>query len=214
MPFSKDKPTSIRLPRTPTTPGGYSSPYAGTPTLLSPVIFGRRCGSFVKVSLFSILVIFIFLALKAPQPFSYDHPRDFSKAEESQNQLYRPAPSLIPPKQAKLFSGFAIAVKTGKETALTRAPEQLLTFLKDVDNVMFLGESPNVTIGDIPVEDVCTHLYDKFDEKPDKWQETILKLQESHSTGQKAGNFDSLVPDEGSVGWKFDAHKNIPGQVY
>ena len=57
------------------------------------------------------------------------------------------------------WDDFAIALKTGKEVALERAPIQLLTFLADVKNKIIIGNGPNVTVGEMEVIDVITDLY-------------------------------------------------------
>jgi hypothetical protein len=58
------------------------------------------------------------------------------------------------------WDNFAFALKTGREVALTRTPIQLLTFLKDVQNKIIIGDGPNITVGSFEMIDVFTHLYD------------------------------------------------------
>ena len=67
-------------------------------------------------------------------------------------------------------------------------------------------------IGDYAVHDVCTNLYDDM-EPPDNWKENLIKLNKQEAIEKLAEHTDSLVPNEKSVGWKFDAHKNLPGWV-
>ena len=122
------------------------------------------------------------------------------------------------PKQTTLktrinYQDFAVAVKTGKETSLNRVPEQLITFLKTIENVMYLGESPNIMVGDIQIHDVCSTLYDKYQSKPEEWETNLKKLSAQVTLKPTKNTGDSLVPDNDSVGWKFDAHKNLPGFV-
>ncbi|KAI8905174.1 hypothetical protein EDD86DRAFT_182583, partial [Gorgonomyces haynaldii] len=88
------------------------------------------------------------------------------------------------------WSKYAFALKTGKDVALTRTPIQILTFLKHIDNVILIGEAPGVSVGSIPMLDVYTHLYDDLKEKREDKE---------------------VIPDESSLGWKADAHKNMPG---
>ncbi len=94
------------------------------------------------------------------------------------------------PKQTKdaKYDHIAIALKTGKDVALKRTPIQLLTFLYKLRNVVLIGEAPGVSVGDIPMLDVYSGLY----------------------TSTKYKRDDELKPDESSLGWKADAHKNIP----
>jgi hypothetical protein len=84
------------------------------------------------------------------------------------------------------YDHIAIALKTGKDVALKRTPIQFLTFLSRVKNVIMIGEAPGVFVGDVPMIDVYTNLY---------------KQKRSE---------EELKPDENSLGWKSDAHKNIP----
>ncbi|KAJ3223581.1 hypothetical protein HK099_000931, partial [Clydaea vesicula] len=72
---------------------------------------------------------------------------------------------------------------------------------------LFIGESPNITIGNIEVEDVCTNLYENISEKPTGWKESVELLQ-------KEIKEDKIpTPGEKTEGWKMDAHKNLPGFV-
>jgi hypothetical protein len=90
------------------------------------------------------------------------------------------------------YDHLAVALKTGKDVALSRTPIQLLTFLYKIKNVVMIGEAPGVMVGDIPMLDVYTNLYEKTPNRLHKREETEVK------------------PDENSLGWKSDAHKNIP----
>ncbi|KAJ3091000.1 hypothetical protein HK102_001999 [Quaeritorhiza haematococci] len=123
------------------------------------------------------------------------------------------------------LDSFVIALKTGKEVALERVPVQLLTFLRGVRNLVVIGEAPKVQIGNIRMIDVYTDLYKNLEKnsptqrllrretspespipppplpKPDSNQ-TLLKREIA------AGE---VVPNQGSEGWRLDAHKNLPG---
>ncbi|KAJ3386734.1 hypothetical protein HDU92_002323 [Lobulomyces angularis] len=110
--------------------------------------------------------------------------------------------------EEQMYCNYAVAVKTGKDTVLQRAPIGLLTFLKDIKNVLFIGETGNVTLGDTVVEDVCSDLYDNLP-KPLYWEETMSTLKQKKESFQ---NINS-PPGEKNLGWKLDAHKNLPGFV-
>lgn len=101
---------------------------------------------------------------------------------------------------------YAIALKSGKGIALGRIPVQLLTFLKDVENILVLGESPGISVGTHEMLDVCTHLYDKYKDKPANWNLTATSKVDTAKQQS-----DKIVPDIQSLGWKLDAHKNLPG---
>jgi hypothetical protein len=89
------------------------------------------------------------------------------------------------------YPHIAIALKTGKDVALQRTPIQYLTLLSKLSNIILIGEAPNVMVGNHSMMDVYTDLY--------------KSKQERDMTEQ--------IPDESTVGWKSDAHKNIPGFV-
>ncbi|KAJ3272991.1 hypothetical protein HDV01_004897 [Terramyces sp. JEL0728] len=113
------------------------------------------------------------------------------------------------------YDNFAFAVKTGKDIAQKRAPIQFLTFLAPVRNVLMIGEAPGVAVGDIPMIDVVTHLYDGVELPPEKKRKKKPKTKKKKVDGQEIV-VEEIVPDEASEGWKSDAHKNLPGfrQLY
>ncbi|KAJ3388732.1 hypothetical protein HDU92_001367 [Lobulomyces angularis] len=121
------------------------------------------------------------------------------------------------------FSSFAVALKTGRETAADRVPIQLLTFLKKMKNVILIGESP-VNVGNVIVEDVYTDLYKKeqdfklLDLVKNNNTKATTKNTRKHlaitpmtsKLKDNSGN-NKIIPDNNSAGWKADAHKNLPG---
>jgi hypothetical protein len=96
------------------------------------------------------------------------------------------------------YDHLAIALKTGKDVALSRTPIQFLTFLYKIKNVVMVGEAPGVMVGDVPMLDVYSNLYEK----------TPNRLQPPNRLQKREEQ--EVKPDENSLGWKSDAHKNIP----
>ncbi|KAJ3114183.1 hypothetical protein HDU96_002449 [Phlyctochytrium bullatum] len=140
---------------------------------------------------------------------------------------------------SKRFDKFAVALKTGAEVAVERASIHLVTFLKKIKNLVIIGESPGVHIGDHPMVDVYTGVYDLVDKrlsaKKEKDDSEKQKLNQKNSTPKDGAAADddeadakppkrnrrlvprkeaAVVPAEDSRGWKLDAHKNIPGYEY
>ncbi|KAJ3212081.1 hypothetical protein HK099_007807 [Clydaea vesicula] len=81
------------------------------------------------------------------------------------------------------FEDFALAVKTGKDAVLSRVPIQLVTFLSNMGNIMYIGETSNITVSDINVEDVCTDLYNNFTLKPDGWDDILNNVRKKSNNG-------------------------------
>lgn len=134
------------------------------------------------------------------------------------------------------YDKYAVALKTGKEVALKRTPVQLLTFLAPVRNLLLVGEAPGVNVGRLNMVDVYSHLYDYekdgiidiISEVLEKRELALLTSSESQihisvrslGSSMMAQDFENhlnkredaeVVPDEESIGWKADAHKNFPG---
>lgn len=105
------------------------------------------------------------------------------------------------------FNNFAVALKTGKDVALTRTPIQILTYLSKLKNMIIIGEAPHVFVGNHEMVDVYTHLYDNLTETKTSKRHVRDSLQKRTSTNSKSES----KPDENSLGWKSDAHKNLPG---
>ncbi|KAJ3103776.1 hypothetical protein HDU97_009872 [Phlyctochytrium planicorne] len=133
----------------------------------------------------------------------------------------------------KKYDKFAVALKTGAEVAVQRASIHLVTFLKKIRNLVVIGESPGVHIGDIPMVDVYTGVYDLVDkrlaaqkekdevEKKERKKSGVKKEKEAEKKEDEEiedprleKRADAVVPAEDSRGWKLDAHKNIPGMAY
>jgi hypothetical protein len=87
------------------------------------------------------------------------------------------------------FDHIAIALKTGKDIALQRAPIQLVTFLREVKNKIIIGDE-TMTIGKYTMLNVIS--------------------SQTNSTLNKRDQKE-VTPDEQSIGWKNDARKNIQG---
>ncbi|KAJ3129734.1 hypothetical protein HK101_005190 [Irineochytrium annulatum] len=102
---------------------------------------------------------------------------------------------------------FAIALKTGADTAAERSSIQFITFLKDVKNLLVIGEAPGVSVGDLPMIDVYTDAFEMAESRIKK-----AKRDDVSPSHQLARRIDSKVTvQESSQGWKLDAHKNLPG---
>jgi hypothetical protein len=102
----------------------------------------------------------------------------------------------------RYFDKYAVSLKTGKEIALIRTPVQLLTFLRPVNNILIIGEAPDISVGKYKMIDVVSHLYD------------YEKNNDSVSIFKRDTNLDtSVIVNEESAGWKSDAHKNFPGFI-
>lgn len=82
------------------------------------------------------------------------------------------------------YDNFAIALKSGKETALSRTPVQFSTFLLPLKNLILIGDG-DIQVGEHKMINVFKGLY---------------------KSGEK---LDSR--DQSSQGWVDDAHKNLPG---
>lgn len=133
----------------------------------------------MKKRVFSAIIIisfsFVFLLINT-KIFQYND----SRSQLQTNQIYG--------NLTNMYDNLAIALKTGQDVALKRTPIQLLTFLSGVKNLIMIGESSDISIGNIDMVDVCSGLY---------------------NVKQRRG--EEIVPDEDSIGWKNDAHKNLPG---
>ncbi|KAJ3216072.1 hypothetical protein HDU67_009952 [Dinochytrium kinnereticum] len=135
------------------------------------------------------------------------------------------------------YDRFAVALKTGAEVAVERASIQLVTFLKKINNLVIIGESPGIHIGDHPMIDVYSGVYDLVDRRiaaMEKKEEAGKKKQKGSPMPddfeliqpqgdvtpkrrrglQRRSKEDAVVPAEDSRGWKLDAHKNLPGFEY
>ncbi|KAJ3037286.1 hypothetical protein HK097_003552 [Rhizophlyctis rosea] len=159
------------------------------------------------------------------------------------------------------YDHFAVALKTGQDMAHTRAPVQLMTYLKAICNLIIIGEAPGVRIGDMEMIDVYTDLYKGLPPLPDpkkptpaapaapkpmdkpKGDKRKRSLAEDLAHVEKPEIFvplpltpegslykrvpqkravvppttptkqvtDAVVEDKSAIGWRSDAHKNLPG---
>jgi Fringe-like len=109
-----------------------------------------------------------------------------------------------------LTLNMAVGLKTGKETFMDRVPIQLLTFLAKLDNVLIFSEISG-RIGFTEMLDVIEQLYEGR-EKPSEWED-IVKHRKAATEKIVSGNSNEQKPDTSRIGWKVDAHKNLPGFV-
>ncbi|KAJ3283078.1 hypothetical protein HDU76_008535, partial [Blyttiomyces sp. JEL0837] len=176
------------------------------------------------------------------------------------------------------WSNYAIALKTGADVAHTRVPIQLLTFLKDVQNLILIGEQTGVHVGEYEMVDVYTGVYEAARERLMKkngsriftsdvsgvGSETVTSTDDKARPAKERRDADSNLdldqvryrviggsttiaeimptmvisstlkgsrsdidgtlsnnnhrhhsqkssPNESSLGWILDAHKNLPG---
>ena len=90
----------------------------------------------------------------APSKFTAKLLRDRERATEAPSRATAPVPK-------SRFDHLAIAVKTGQDVAAERVPIQLVSFLKDVNNLMVIGDAANVVIGaNTEMYDVYSDLYE------------------------------------------------------
>ena len=87
---------------------------------------------------------------------------------------------IYPDHYPALYKYFAVAVKSGRDTALIRLPIQLLTFLKRLDKVVIIGESDGVWVGNIPVKDVYTGVYEDAERNIAKHNLTKRSIHENY----------------------------------
>jgi Fringe-like len=116
----------------------------------------------------------------------------------------------------KNWDRFAFALKTGKDVALKRTPIQLMTFLKPVNNIILIGEEPNVFVADYPMIDVVSATLKGPEIGHGNLISYVLvkapKMQHDSSQGHLLKRaLEEVTVDQDSKGWKLDAKKNIPG---
>ncbi|ORY45160.1 hypothetical protein BCR33DRAFT_716492 [Rhizoclosmatium globosum] len=97
------------------------------------------------------------------------------------------------------YPNIAIALKTGSETAASRSAIQILTFLKDVSNLLVVAEAPGHKIGEVVVEDVYNGVYEAAQER--------LRVKESQRLLARRG---VLEKDQSVAGQHAKCHKNLP----
>ncbi|KAH9264082.1 hypothetical protein BASA83_012480 [Batrachochytrium salamandrivorans] len=94
-------------------------------------------------------------------------------------------------------------------------PSKLMpdTRFDNIANLLLIGETSGVTVGRHAVVDVYTGLYKSVNQE-DPLADLLSKANDKEPESNPApqtGNTDSVVPNESSLGWKADAHKNLPG---
>lgn len=155
----------------------------------------------VLLTLFVVVVcLFIYIVSsllhQTSGPSTSDHPSNSLKYS-----------SLVHDK--KRWKKFAFAVKTGRDIVRERVPTLLSTFLKDVPNKILIGDAPGIDVGGVPMIDVYTHLYDGL--KNEDGSDISFDIANKAKTAPSSLDVKELVPDEDSLGWKSDTHKNLPG---
>ncbi|KAI8809091.1 hypothetical protein BJ742DRAFT_806245 [Cladochytrium replicatum] len=126
---------------------------------------------------------------------------------------------LIPTVKRSPFSHLAVALKTGADTAIERVPVQVLTFLKDIENLLVIADAPNIQVGELHVHDVYTGLYDDGTRQNRYSKNAAIghgladgEDHDEHDTLHRRDQMaEGLTPDNSAQGWKLDAHKNLPG---
>ncbi|KAL2913544.1 hypothetical protein HK105_207004 [Polyrhizophydium stewartii] len=116
-------------------------------------------------------------------------------------------------------ANLAVALKTGRDVALERTPIQLLTFLSDVPNLIVIAEAPGVSVGAHQVIDVYSGMYAALNTS-----DPLAPLIAAEEAKRKANggvqapahqakdkNNEAVQVNQASLGWKADAHKNLPG---
>ncbi|KAJ1535282.1 hypothetical protein HK096_002782, partial [Nowakowskiella sp. JEL0078] len=154
------------------------------------------------------------------KPLSTQSNRGDLDAEEEEISISTDAEKLALPIFSKL-KHVAFALKTGQKVAVDRVPIQLITFLRDVENLLIIGDEPGVQIGAHVMHDVYTNLY----EDPEIKEAIKKRIEyENNSTHIKPDKSHlkheirltrrlvpaEIIPDTASTGWKRDAHKNLP----
>ena len=93
-----------------------------------------------------------------------------------------------------------------------------MTFLRNITNLILVGDVPNLAVGTHQIEDMVTHIYDSYDERPNDWEHLIEELNgktyiySGIEGDKKKVNGEEMTAGERryNLGWKADAHKNIP----
>ncbi|KAJ3108127.1 hypothetical protein HDU96_007675 [Phlyctochytrium bullatum] len=127
-----------------------------------------------------------------------------------------PPPLPIQPTPDPRYDRIAIALKTGHDTAASRASVQLLTFLSHVRNVLVIGDYPGDHIGPVPVVDVYNGVLDEARRRAGLPTSPGSRRVERRSDVEtphvaRRGLPDQIANVEATHGWATDAHKNLPG---
>jgi hypothetical protein len=93
-------------------------------------------------------------------------------------------------------------LKSGADVFVDRAPIQLLTFLKPIKQVLIIGESIK-RLGDFKMVDVYTSLYENTQKRLNDADKKVIRRHDKQA--------DRIEQNSNSIGWKSDAHKNLPG---
>lgn len=185
------------------------------------------------ITLYSLLILILLILLATiilPEIVPNEQPpvrvrnlpnQPIISDEQPDNPQTLPIVDIRP--RIKNMSRYAVALKTGKSVSSSRVPIQLVTFLKNVPNLLVIGEAPG-NIGDIQIKDVYTNLYPPEVSNPRKIFKKVYqdapfeKGQDAADIAQKLLDKrkteetpNKIIVDTKSIGWKSDAHKNLPG---
>ncbi|KAJ3067192.1 hypothetical protein HDU98_009607 [Podochytrium sp. JEL0797] len=149
-----------------------------------------------------LATLFLFLLLlHLPDPAATKFSTSTSQAPNSQAH-----------RTEKKFPNIAIALKTGSETAASRAMAQVVTFLSEAQNVLVIGDTTGIRIGDIEVQDALTEVFEHAGGR-------LVKERIANGGGDGSETVSEILRREdrvassgiGQKGWEMDAHKFLPG---
>ncbi|KAI9335704.1 hypothetical protein BDR26DRAFT_822383 [Obelidium mucronatum] len=166
-----------------------------------------RCASTALAVVFiASLALFAAIANTPLESSQGIHPATDSDRQQQPHKIHQQTTAPIKHFKAE---NIAFALKTGSETAASRAAIQLLTFLKHAKNVLVVAESGGFRVGDNVLEDVYTGVYDAAEER--------LRTNTDDGSILRVLSKRGLVPDQvipgqksRTRGWTLDAHKNLP----
>ncbi|KAK9762062.1 hypothetical protein K7432_012545 [Basidiobolus ranarum] len=158
-----------------------------------------------------LVFLILFFSLFFSLFYFFFYPIPFNPS--SVNNLTSKSQSTIKQLQSssEAYPEFAVAVKTGLEVVAERCAIQTNTFLRDVRNVILIAESSEVSLGDIPVYDVYTGTLNNPPKSRRSPEFETISHTKNTTHQLKRRDKDGVVVNQESIGWKLDAHKNLPG---
>ncbi|KAJ3025010.1 UNVERIFIED_CONTAM: hypothetical protein HDU68_007558 [Siphonaria sp. JEL0065] len=170
-----------------------------------------RCASVsAAILILASLSLLIAIANTPPSTDPLDSPVKTASDKVLRN------PSIIQQQPAKKLykaENIAFALKTGSETAASRAAIQLLTFLKHAKNVLVVAEATGFRVGDLDLDDVYTNVYQAAKERIKVAAALAARNNETAKIlARRALNSDQVIAGQNvkTKGWTLDAHKNLP----